>query len=126
MIIIIYNTIIDLSHLISSHLSSHISFVFFIVSLRNRIAVVPQDTSLFDNTIEYNIKYGIDDDDEYNNSSSSSSSSSSSNNNNNKNLTVVSQDKFDDVIKKCNLGITIYIRMYPFFSVCFIIHSFFH
>jgi ABC-type multidrug transport system fused ATPase/permease subunit len=28
-------------------------------SLRNRVAVVPQDTSLFDNTIEYNVKYGV-------------------------------------------------------------------
>lgn len=27
-------------------------------SLRRRIAVVPQDTSLFDETIEYNIRYG--------------------------------------------------------------------
>ena len=27
-------------------------------SLRERIAVVPQDTSLFDNTIEFNLKYG--------------------------------------------------------------------
>ena len=28
-------------------------------TLRDRVAVVPQDTSLFDNTIEYNIKYGM-------------------------------------------------------------------
>jgi ABC-type transport system involved in Fe-S cluster assembly fused permease/ATPase subunit len=27
-------------------------------SLRNRVAVVPQDTSLFDDTVEFNIKYG--------------------------------------------------------------------
>jgi ABC-type multidrug transport system ATPase subunit len=30
-----------------------------LVSLRDRVAVVPQDTSLFDNTVEYNIKYGV-------------------------------------------------------------------
>jgi ABC-type multidrug transport system fused ATPase/permease subunit len=29
-----------------------------LASLRKRIAVVPQDTCLFDETIEYNIKYG--------------------------------------------------------------------
>ena len=75
-----------------------------IVSLRNRIAVVPQDTSLFDNTIEYNIKYGIDNDEYIKINSNSNSNSSSNNNSNNSNLTMVSQDKFDDVIKKCNLG----------------------
>lgn len=30
-------------------------------SLRKRIAVVPQDTCLFDDSIEYNIKYGRED-----------------------------------------------------------------
>lgn len=30
-----------------------------LVSLRDRVSVVPQDTSLFDNTVEYNIKYGM-------------------------------------------------------------------
>ena len=29
-----------------------------IESVRKRIAVVPQDTSLFDDTVEYNIRYG--------------------------------------------------------------------
>ena len=50
-----------------------------VTSLRNRVAVVPQDTSLFDNTIEYNIKYGVADG-------------------------LVSKETMDDVITKCNLG----------------------
>jgi ATP-binding cassette subfamily B protein len=29
-----------------------------LASLRRRISVVPQDTSLFDETIEYNLRYG--------------------------------------------------------------------
>ena len=29
-----------------------------VTSLRQRVAVVPQDTSLFDETVEFNIKYG--------------------------------------------------------------------
>lgn len=49
-------------------------------SLRKRIAVVPQDTSLFDETIEYNLRYG--------NSSSS-------------------DEEIASVIEKCNLNETI-------------------
>lgn len=49
-------------------------------SLRKRIAVVPQDTSLFDESIEYNIKYG------------------------NENCT---EEEFLDAIKKANLDATI-------------------
>ena len=49
-------------------------------SLRNRISVVPQDTSLFDETIEYNIQYG--------------------------NATATKED-IERVIDKCNLRPTI-------------------
>ena len=52
-------------------------------SLRNRVAVVPQDTSLFDNTVEYNIKYGVS------------------------NETVVSDELMAEIVSKCNLDETL-------------------
>ena len=65
-------------------------------SLRNRISVVPQDTSLFDETIEYNIQYG--------------------------NATATRED-IERVIDKCNLRPTIdKMPMGLQTQVCYSIH----
>ena len=61
-------------------------------SLRNRVTVVPQDTSLFDNSVEYNIKYGM----EYTSVDSKSNEEKSS-----------EDERLEQVLEKCNLIDTI-------------------
>ena len=63
-------------------------------SLRNRVTVVPQDTSLFDNTVEYNIKYGL----EY---------SSGDNNCKYSEVKKKEDERLRQVLEKCNLLDTI-------------------
>ena len=63
-------------------------------SLRNRVTVVPQDTSLFDNSVEYNIKYGL----EY---------SSTDSNSNYSEERKKEDEKIQLVLEKCNLVETI-------------------
>ena len=63
-------------------------------SLRNRVTVVPQDTSLFDNSVEYNIKYGL----EY---------SSTDGNSNYSEERKKEDERVQLVLEKCNLVETI-------------------
>lgn len=63
-------------------------------SLRNRVTVVPQDTSLFDNSVEYNIKYGL----EYSGIDSNSNYSEEK---------KKEDERLQMVLEKCNLVDTI-------------------